>query len=266
MGESQGIGPEDLQSLFQQYMMNSGGNSPSSFATSFAGSALRSNPYASAAMTALSLIQTKTAFHKLKELDKKGLPQFSLTEGMKNSIREADAKRGIGFTPEQMASAENKIIRGQTTGWQKAVDQAPNLVGAIQAGINYSNEAAQLDLASRDAAIQQSNVRYSDSLRKEEQNIKNMNTNQEIMDNNRQQAAYGEAGKAGINNLMYGVASLTSNIPSNNTDGTNPSSTTPNTKDNSWFGKWKAKNPKYLTDKKGVFDSGIGNSFTDNLA
>jgi len=172
-----------------------------------ASTALKFNPYTAAATTALGVIQSAVGFSKLNKLKNEN-PQYELTAGMKGSISDADARRGMGFTPEQTQAYQNRIARGNNTGYQRAVDMAPSMAGAITAGINFNNAQRQLDFAVKDAEMQARNIQRSDSLRKEGQNISNMNTNVKINNLARARQSFGQAAQTGINNAITGMTML----------------------------------------------------------
>lgn len=202
---STGMGAADWNQYLQMLMSTQGGASPYTSALSMG---MKFNPYVSAATAALGTVQTIVG---LTGLNKKA-PEFSLTPGMQKSISEANNMRGMGFTAPEMASAENSIARGENTGYQHAVDQAPGLASVIQAGLNYSNTQAKLGLAAKDAALHRENIHYADAMNQEEQRIQNMNTQAKLSAWNRGQQAYGEAVKSGLNNVIYGAGALTSGL------------------------------------------------------
>lgn len=230
-----GIGTDTYSSLMQQ-MMAFGGSS-----------AMKSNPWTGIAFTTLGGIQTAIALKKLKELDKKGVPKFAATDELNNSIKDADAMRGIGFTAPETAAYQSRISRSQNTGFERGKEMAPSLTSAIQAGINYANEEAQLNFAAKDAELNRSNIRYSDTLRRMKQTIADRNTEVDIGEFKGKQQAYGQAMQAGINNAMYGVTSLANTDFGGNEEG---NTKTPKTT------KYKAGSRKANKAFKGVGDDG----------
>jgi len=191
----------DFEGMMQNYLrgMIGGGGGASSI--------LKSNPYTMAATMGLGVVQAAIGFSKRNNK----VPKYGLTAGMENSISEADAMRDKGFTSGEMAAGENRLQKGQATGFQKAVDVAPGLVSAVQAGINYVNQDAQYRIMEGDAVMRRSNVRYSDSLRREKQRVTDMNTREPINQHNDEQQQYGMAAQTGLNNAIYGMTELSDN-------------------------------------------------------
>ena len=171
------------------------------------------------ATMALGFVQAIKGFSELNKLDKNGIPKFRLNQDMLNSIGEADAMRGTGFTAAEMAAIKNRLTTSQATGFQKAADVSPNLVNVIQAGINYTNNQVQLDIASKDASLRRENIRYSDSLRKYKQDVTNMNTSQAIKNYYMKQEAYGKAAQVGMNNVIEGGTILADQAQSSMSPG-----------------------------------------------
>jgi len=111
----------------------------------------------------------------LRKLHEQPSPEFSETPEMKASRLRADEMAKQGFTPQEIAARDQKLIRSENTGATKALNIAPGQSQSILAGLNYVNAGAQNDLASRDAALHRQNISYADKFSQQLQSLSNMN-------------------------------------------------------------------------------------------
>lgn len=217
----------DFMGMMRSFLQNGG---------SAGGAVAKVNPWVGGATAALGTVQAITGFNQLKKLDARGLPEYKLNDKMQNSIAEADSMRGMGYTPQEMASIQDRLERSQATGFQKASDASPNLVSVIQAGINYADQDQQLAIGRQDASLRRDNIKYSDSLRKESQQIDNMNVQEKINNYYKKQSSFGRAAETGLNNIIEGGGMLT--------DGLGSKKDSTNNTGSKFFGKGKSKLPK----------------------
>lgn len=163
-------------------------------------------PFIGAAVGALGTVQYLTSRKRLNELSNQEFPEYSLTAGMKDSISDADAMRGIGYTAGEKAALGASLTRGENTAFRRAFSMAPSLSQALQAGINSVNIQGRLNMAAQDAQLMRQNLRYSDQLRGQEQNIQDRNDQVKIQRRIGQENAYGQAMQSGLNNMVNGLS------------------------------------------------------------
>lgn len=149
----------------------------------------------------LGLINTYVGLKGLNKLKKEPAPQFAETPEMAASRRRADEMAKSGFTPQEKAAYEQRLARSQNTAFQKSVDRAPNLSQQILSGINYTNIAAQNDMAMRDAELMRNNIRYADTFSKYLQELNNKNVANQIQQRDNAMKAYGQAAQSGMSQL-----------------------------------------------------------------
>jgi len=151
------------------------------------------------------------AFQKIKankELKKLGNEDISFEATPESKtimgIAKADAQRGYnaaqrGAFLQQVASNTAKSYR---LGMQRAGNSLSN---AISASNNIANSQAFNQFAAQDAALQRQNQGVYNNLVAQDQQRANMNTQNEIRNNQMAQQAYGMAGMQGNENIMTAI-------------------------------------------------------------
>lgn len=155
-----------------------------------------------AGLGAIQYFQAKKA---LKQLNKTPLPRYGLVPQLEASIRDADAMRGTGFTTAERNSFVNDVTQQGNVAYNRAFSQSPNLSNAISAAIGSMNNNAYLKYAAMDAQRRADNVRYSDRLRTNYQDVANRNTAMDVARRDKAETAWGQAGQAGLNNIVNGI-------------------------------------------------------------
>lgn len=112
---------------------------------------------------------------KLDELHKQQFPLLSEAPETRNARLAAAEAAKRGFTAQETGAYNQQLARSQNTGYQRTMNTAPGLAGAVLAGINYTNVAGQNDLALKDAGLHRQNIQYADKLTQNYQNILNAN-------------------------------------------------------------------------------------------
>lgn len=161
----------------------------------------------------LGLLQYFNAKKALRRLNQTPVPKYSLDPAIQDSITKADMNRNQGLGVAENNAFRNDVIRGNNTAYQRAFSQAPTLSNAISASINAQNQNAYLKLAALNAQRRMDNTRYSDSLRGQLQQVRNMNTAQDIYRRNTAEQAWGGAMQAGLNNIITGATLGVGSIP-----------------------------------------------------
>ena len=144
------------------------------------------------------LFQSNKANKALDELNKTPYPEFATGQEI---YGEAD-KMATGFSPSEMASAQNSMNRLNNQRYRLGVDRSPTLGGVIQAGTNFGSVAGTLDLAARDAQARRQNLNQLISLIGGQKNLK---TQSEIQRRQQEEAAYGGAAQQGVENIFGGL-------------------------------------------------------------
>lgn len=157
----------------------------------------------------LGFIQWLNSKKALKELAKTPDPQYKLNSGVQNSIAEADRNRYQGFSAAERNAFDADLTRQNNTAYQRGINQAPQLSGAVSAAINGMNQNALLRYAAMDAEMRRKNLQYSDQLRGQGQVIDNLNTGVAIDRRRAAEQAYGNAGRVGSENIVNGLTLAT---------------------------------------------------------
>ncbi len=111
----------------------------------------------------------------LERLHAQKFPEYAETPEQQKARLRADAMSAHGYTPEEVAARDQKLIRSENTGFQKGMNVAPNQAQALLSAANYTNAGAQNQFASNDAALHRQNIAYADKLTQQQQNLSNMN-------------------------------------------------------------------------------------------
>jgi hypothetical protein len=170
-----------------------------------------------------------------RELAKLKPVNYSVSPELQNAYSRAESMAGKGYTPAQSAKLEQDYARSSNTAYQHAVDTAPNMASAINAGINYGRPSFLNQKAFDDARLADTHTQYADSLAKNLQAQKNMASHEDINEYVRKATAFGNAGKiqgenisqglnsmimAGWMNQIYGGGGLGGKVPIGNTNPT----------------------------------------------
>lgn len=145
---------------------------------------------------AYGFFQARKASKALNDLAKQPEPEYRSAVDIYN---EADANTKSGYSPEEKAAFMGNLNRARTASQRIASDRNPNLAGVINAGINYGNIGALNQFASDDASLRRQKISQLASGITAQSNA---NTSNAINLKRQKEAAYGEAYKAGVGNVM----------------------------------------------------------------
>lgn len=177
-------------------------------------------PIANIAELGLGILQTYEGFAGLSKLNKDPYKLLTETPEQRASRMRAEEMAKQGFTPQEQAAYEQKMARSQNTGYQRAVDRAPDQSGAILAGINYNDIAGKNAYALNDAQLHRNNISYADSFSKYLQELSNRNIQEQNRRKEEATKQYGMAAQTGLNNIVNPL-NLTQALSMFN-DNTNP--------------------------------------------
>jgi len=148
----------------------------------------------------------------MKDLEKEGFPEQTIDPEILESQKRAERMAKAGFTPEETAAFTMRQQRLANQKYRMATQQAGgSLAGAIQAGINFGDTAADVDFAARDAAMRRTNIRYADTLNQYLQGTRNaIQANKQQWYKERARAASGTLG-TGLNEVAGSFGSFATN-------------------------------------------------------
>jgi len=147
------------------------------------------------------LYKSAKANKALKELHKQPFPELGPNSEFMKSFERSSERAERGFTAEQTAAATQARVRSQNTGTKIALDRAPGLSQAVQAGLNYTNVAAINQFAAADAVQMSRNIDTNDRFVRELQSMSNQNTQAQIQGRLQAEVQLGKAGQEGWNAL-----------------------------------------------------------------
>jgi hypothetical protein len=156
-------------------------------------------PYGS---LALGGIQTVAGLIALRQASKLKLPQYQLTGNMAQGIQQGMNMRNQGFTNSELGAYEQGLGNQTANTFRQAKDLSGGQgASAIYAILNGHNVDARNQLAISDAGLRRQNIAQSNQLNQEEQQLKNMNTAQDIDQYNRTKQAAAGLLQSGIGNI-----------------------------------------------------------------
>lgn len=157
---------------------------------------------------ASGLYRTLKADSERKKLLKKPLAKFSEVPEQAAARSRANEMAKAGFTPEENAAYEQDYARSQNTAYSRAMQTAPNMAAAINAGINYGNPAAINQRSVADAQLHRQNIRYADTFSNYLQELNNRNIAEQLNMTKAAFGAIGEGKRAGINEITGAPATF----------------------------------------------------------
>ncbi len=128
-----------------------------------------------AAQGAKGLYDMITGRQDLDALHRQKFPEYSEVPEQQQARLRAQEMSKRGFTPEEVAARDQRLIRSENTGFQKGMNVAPGQSQALLSAANYSNAIGQNNFAAQDANLHRQNIAYSDKLTSQLQNLSNMN-------------------------------------------------------------------------------------------
>jgi len=158
------------------------------------------------------LVQQQQARKGLNSLVK---PQgYNITPEQQQSYGRAQKDAMSGYSAQERAAYLSNMASRNNAGYSRALKFGGNgLAGAIQAGVNYGNSKALNDFAANDAQLRRSNVRYADSRGDVISTQRNRDTQMKNQEYNQAANAYGQAIKAGKENVFNAVNLFTALNP-----------------------------------------------------
>jgi len=129
-------------------------------------------------------------------------PEFAMTDEMRRSAGRAEYMAGMGLLPEERSAAIQGSANQQAGAFRRAQDMGGgNLarsMGATTAaqGLDFENR-----LASSDANMRRSNIRYADTFSRESQRLADANTQMQNQYRMAEEQAVGRAIQSGLMNV-----------------------------------------------------------------
>lgn len=157
---------------------------------------------------AAGIFRTAKADSERKKLLKKPLAKFSEVPELAASRARANEMAQRGFTAEENAAYDQDYARSQNTAYSRAMNTAPNMAGAINAGINYGNTAAINQRSVADAQLHRQNIRYADTFSNYLQDLNNRNIAEQLNMTKAAFGAIGEGKREGINDITGAPATF----------------------------------------------------------
>lgn len=129
-------------------------------------------------------------------------PEFAMTDEMRRSAGRAEYMAGMGLLPEERSAAIQGAANQQSGAFRRAQDMgggnlARSMGGMTAAqGLDFENR-----LASSDANLRRSNIRYADTFSRESQRLADANTQMQNQYRMAEEQAVGRAIQSGFMNL-----------------------------------------------------------------
>lgn len=137
----------------------------------------------------------------LEELQDQDYPQYQTGE----QIYDRANAKAKGLSPEEKANAIHQLNQLATAKYNRATQTAPNMAGAINAGINYGSISGQLGLVAEDARKRREDLQRLIGL---VGNQSNLQTGADIRKRVSEEQAYGKAISDNDLNMVQGVEGL----------------------------------------------------------
>jgi hypothetical protein len=129
-------------------------------------------------------------------------PQYTMTPEMRRSAGRAEYMAGMGFLPEERASAQQEAASTQMAGFRQAQDMGGgNLARSMGGSMAASNLGFQNRMAAQDAGLRRQNIRYADTFSREAQRLSDANTAADLNFRMQEERAVGQAMQSGFMNL-----------------------------------------------------------------
>ncbi len=129
-------------------------------------------------------------------------PNLSITPEQQNSFNRAEQRTGFGFSPEQRSDYFSNVAGRYSQGMRNASDlSGGQFSNALSRGFLASQLNDFSSFAAQDAEQQQRNIMYADRLGSDITQKRDMIANNDIMDWNKRQSAFGGGLMAGLNNI-----------------------------------------------------------------
>lgn len=154
------------------------------------------------------LYRTAKADSERKKLLKKPLAKYSEVPELRDSRLRANEMAKSGFSPEEKAAFQQQLSRSQNTAYSRAIQTAPNMGSAINAGINYTNIPAINQFAGQDAQLHRQNIKYADTFSSYLQDLNNQNITEQLNMTKAAFGAIGEGKREGINEIAGAPATF----------------------------------------------------------
>ena len=184
-----------------------------------------SNSASSNVQGIIGAVQMYYGMKELQKLKKMGVPQFGLTDQVKNDISMANERAKRGFTPEQQAAAFQNANRQTNLSYQRGLANGGNtLAGSVSAAANANALAFLNNYYEKDASLMGANIRYAHQLNQEQQRINEMNKQQQINVYNQDKMAASNLLNAGMYNTTSGIQGqlgATAGVPMNSNRNSN---------------------------------------------
>ena len=149
-------------------------------------------------------------------------PRYSMTPEMRRSAGRAEYMAGMGFMPEERASAQQEAASTQMAGFRQAQDMGGgNLARSMGGSMAASNLNFQNRMAAQDAGLRRQNIRYADTFSREAQRLADANTAADLNFRMQEERAVGQAMQSGFMNLA-GFGNLQAAMNYNPTGGVVP--------------------------------------------
>lgn len=155
-----------------------------------------------AAQLLVGAFQKIKSNRELKKLENEDI-SFKATPESRTIMGIAKADAAHGYNAAQKAAFLQNVASNTAKSYRLGMARAGNsLSNAIGASNNIANSQAMNQFAAQDAALQRSNQGVYNNLVAQDQQRANMNTQNELRNNQMAQQAYGMAGQQGTDNIM----------------------------------------------------------------
>lgn len=144
-------------------------------------------------------------------------PRFTPNEFFARGLGEAQSRRNMGFTGDEMAAYEQNISDMNRSQYSRAINMAGGNMAQTVLGILSGQESkARGQMAMQDAALRRQNQQYADTYAARMQELNNAQTAREQQQYDAMRAAASQAIQSGIGNIGTGlnaVAGLALGMP-----------------------------------------------------
>lgn len=156
--------------------------------------------------TVSGLSQQSKANDAIAEINKEKFTQYGLAPQLEQSYSQAAQMAKQGFTGKEKGAFRQNIAQDINTGAQHALDLGGgNLARTISKMGTISKLGAENQFATNDALLHRQNIKYKDVLAQAIQTQGNLKSQADISHRVMLEQAYGNASKAGSENILKGV-------------------------------------------------------------